>query len=103
MSISKSFNKQTNTWYVYETDFVWDEAKQKKVQKRRCVGKIDPETGNVIPTKKGSLDASLLANANQNVLDELLFCISDMEHSLSAMQTELKQVKERVLKLSSGT
>ncbi|MEE3423697.1 MAG: hypothetical protein VZR11_13470 [Succinimonas sp.] len=48
----RSYNRRMNVWYVYEVDYVWDEAKQKKVQRRKCVGKIDPETDQVIPNGK---------------------------------------------------
>ncbi len=73
MYISRSFNKRMNVWYAYEVDYVWDEFKQKKVQKRRCIGKFDPETDQVIPNGKrghprfvpspnGSADANQGAN-----------------------------------------
>lgn len=52
MSITKSYNKYTDTYYAYDTDYVWDEKLQKKVQKRVCIGKYDPATGEVIPTAK---------------------------------------------------
>lgn len=52
MAITRSYNKHTNTYYAYETTYVWDEKSQKKVQKKRCIGKIDPETDEVIPTGK---------------------------------------------------
>ena len=48
MAINKSFNRRTNTWYAYETNYVWDEARQKKVQKRKCIGKFDPETNQIV-------------------------------------------------------
>ena len=49
MYVTRSFNKRMNVWYAYEVDYVWDELRQKKVQKRRCIGKFDPETDQVIP------------------------------------------------------
>ena len=52
MSITKSYNKQNDTYYAYETQYVYDETKQRKVQKRRCIGKFDPETKEVISTGK---------------------------------------------------
>ena len=52
MSISKSYNKQMGVHYAYETTYEWNEELQKKVQRRRCVGQFDPETGEVIPNKK---------------------------------------------------
>ena len=52
MSITKSYNKHTNTYYAYETSYEWDETKQRKIQKKRCIGQFDPETGEVIPNGK---------------------------------------------------
>ncbi len=52
MSITKSYNKQNDTYYAYDTEYVYDEAKQCKVQKRRCIGKYDPITKEIVPTAK---------------------------------------------------
>ena len=52
MSITKSYNKQTDTYYAYETTYEWSDEKQKKVQRKRCIGKFDPVTGDVIPNGK---------------------------------------------------
>ncbi len=52
MSITKSYNKQTDTYYAYETTYEWSDEKQKKVQRKRCIGKFDPDTGKVIPNGK---------------------------------------------------
>lgn len=49
MSITKSYNKQTGTYYAYETTYEWSDEKQKKVQRKRCIGQFDPDTGRVIP------------------------------------------------------
>lgn len=52
MSITRSYNKHTNTYYAYDTTYEWDEKAQKKVQHRRCIGKYDPDTGEIIPTER---------------------------------------------------
>ena len=52
MSITRSFNKHTGTYYAYETTYVWDESRQKKIQKKRCIGQYDPETDEIIPNGK---------------------------------------------------
>ncbi len=44
MSITKSYNKHTNTYYAYETTYEWDDARQKKVQRKHCIGQFDPDT-----------------------------------------------------------
>ncbi len=45
-------NKTTGITYVYESVSYWDKAKQQSRARRVCIGKVDPETGNVIPTRK---------------------------------------------------
>ena len=52
MSITRSYNKHTDTYYAYDTTYEWDELAQKKVQRKKCIGKYDPETGEIIPTGK---------------------------------------------------
>ena len=52
MSITKSYNKQTDTYYAYETTYEWSDEKQKRVQRKRCIGKFDPDTGMVTPNGK---------------------------------------------------
>lgn len=52
MSITKSYNKHTGTYYAYETTYEWSDEKKKKVQVKKCIGKFDPVTGEVIPNGK---------------------------------------------------
>ena len=49
MSITRSYNKHTDTYYAYETTYEWDDKRQKKVQRKKCIGKFDPVTGELIP------------------------------------------------------
>lgn len=63
MSISKSYNKRTGTTYVYEVlENRWDKETGKQVQKRRCIGKIDPVTGDLIPSKRIQKEAAAAAS-----------------------------------------
>lgn len=51
MSISKSYNKQNGVTYVYEViENHWDKEKKQSRNKRKLIGKIDPVTGEMIPT-----------------------------------------------------
>ena len=59
-SIIKKFNKQTGITYVYESESYWDKEKKQPRSRRKLIGKIDGETGEIVPTggrgnrKKGS-------------------------------------------------
>lgn len=115
MSITKSYNKKTNTMYAYETLYVWDEDKQKKVQKRRCIGKIDPATGKIIPNlNRGRPSLNVLTpnsimSAEQQLqlekqaqakqkrkLKRIVGRIDRLNHALLSLQQELTTLKEEL-------
>ena len=45
-------NKKTGITYAYESISCWDKDKQQSRAKRKCIGRVDPETQKVIPTRK---------------------------------------------------
>ena len=54
MAIVKVHNKSRGVTYVYESHSYWDKDLKQPRSNRKLIGKIDPATGEVIPTgKKG--------------------------------------------------
>lgn len=54
MSIVKSYSKANDTTYVYEQDMKWNPVTKRPEGSRKLIGKIDPATGEIVPTgKKG--------------------------------------------------
>jgi len=51
-SIVYQTNKKTGITYAYESVSYWDKEKQQSRAKRRCIGKIDPKTKQIVPTRK---------------------------------------------------
>ncbi len=49
---SHQTNKKTGVTYVYETTSYWDKEKKQPRNTKVCIGKLDPETGEVIPSKQ---------------------------------------------------
>lgn len=49
---STSYNKNVDTYYVYEVSVYLDSETNTKSTKRVVVGKLDRETGEIIPTRK---------------------------------------------------
>lgn len=45
-------NKKTGVTYAYKSVSFWDKEKQQSRAKRTCIGKVDPETKKIIPTRK---------------------------------------------------
>lgn len=52
MAIIRQYHKDTDTTYVYESTSYWDVEKQQSRSKRKLLGKVDPQTGELIPTGK---------------------------------------------------
>ena len=67
MSISKSYNKQNGVTYVYEVyENHWNKEKKRPESRRRLIGKIDPETGEIVPTSRAKKRADKKDSAIQN-------------------------------------
>ena len=45
-------NKKTGVIYAYESVSYWDKEKQQSRAKRKCIGRFDPRTQQIIPTWK---------------------------------------------------
>jgi transposase len=45
-------NVVKGTTYIYESIGVWDKEKKQTRHKRKCIGKLDPDTGELIPSKR---------------------------------------------------
>ena len=58
MSLVHLKNKKTGVTYVYESTGYWDKEKQQARNNRKCIGKLDPNTGKLIPSKKDESDTS---------------------------------------------
>ena len=106
MAIIKQYHKDTNTTYVYESESYWDpELKQSRSQ-RRCIGKIDPETGEMIPTGKrgrkkatkedsqGNEEYAKLLAAYENTQKENL----ELNTRISTLEKELSETSKQLRK-----
>ena len=45
-------NKKTGLTYAYESVSYWDKEKKQSRARRKCIGRVDPETKEIIPTRK---------------------------------------------------
>jgi hypothetical protein len=58
MGLVNQFDKRTGITYVYESTSHWDKEKQQSRSTRKIVGRLDPETGEIVPTG-GNVPAEL--------------------------------------------
>lgn len=102
-SIIKKLNKQNGVTYVYESESYWDKEKKQPRSKRRLIGKIDEETGEIIPTGgRGNRNKKETSGIQENISDprELeTLCIKQAEQ-IRQDEAEISALKKQVIELT---
>lgn len=96
MAIIKQYHKDTDTTYVYESTSYWDAEKQQSRSKRRVIGKLDPETGEIIPTGKRGRKKASDSKPAENTPDE---AVGEEKQQVLQQQIELSALKEQISSL----
>ena len=100
MSIIKGFNKARNTTYVYESEAHWDKVKQQSRSKRKIIGKIDPETGNIVPTgPRGRKKSRRKKNESAVKKPNYKQLYEEATAEIDAKNAEIVKLREQVAKL----
>lgn len=74
MAIVTQIDKRTGITYAYETQYYWDKEKQQSRAKRVCVGKVDPVTNEIIPTRGRSKKKETPSNRPVSKRGSRSFC-----------------------------
>jgi len=88
MAQIKQYNKKTGVTYVYESHSYWDKEKKQHRSDRKLIGKLDPETGEIIPTRKKN-DESVSDKAAQSRIKAL-------EAQLARNDAELQELRDKI-------
>ena len=115
--IVRSYNKRNNTYYVYESTSYWDASTKTPRNHRRLIGKIDNQTGEIVPTgKRGrprkTADAQPAITSSvtettemspENASCEIARLNAALEQSeklIAIQETKIKSLEEEVSRLS---
>ncbi len=102
-SIIKKLNKQTGVTYVYESESYWDKEKKQPRSKRKLIGRIDEETGEIVPTGgRGKTKKREAADVSQMVSDDeaLKALCLEQEKLLQQKDEEISALKKQVMELT---
>lgn len=104
MAIIKQYHKDTDTTYVYESISYWDAEKGQSRSKRTLLGKIDPETGEVVPTGKRGRSKKVQAPVSDTdaSLQEALARNSELELTVKKQKVLIDELERKNRKLSSA-
>lgn len=104
MSLVKLKDKRTGTTYIYESESYWDKEKKQPRSHRKLIGKLDEETGEIIPTggtRKKSSKKETGESGSQEPVTEYIRAIAEKEEQLRALKEEnrvLLKEKQDILK-----
>ena len=110
MAIIKQYHKETGITYVYDSQSYWDAEKGQSRSKRRLIGKLDPETGEIIPTgKRGrgkkekndipSIDYTEDTEDRKLILNQQL-AIQQLNEKISALEQEVRRYQAAIQNIS---
>ena len=105
MSIVKLKDKRSGTIYVYESESYWDKEKKQPRSHRKLIGKLDEETGEIIPTRKSGRKKGdgqkQEENGSQEPITGYIQTIAEKDEQIRSLQAENRKLlkeKQDILK-----
>lgn len=100
MAIIKQFDKRSGITYVYDSKSYYDKEKKCSRAKRTLIGKIDPHTGEIIPTDGRNKGARSKSEALSPEIDKnkRIQELEDENRQLKLQISALKKELERISK-----
>lgn len=97
-SIVKLTDKRTGVTYVYESESYWDKEKKQPRSRRKLIGKIDPETNEIVPTgprgrKKGAVTEP--ESKGHPGESELALLLEDKNRQIRELKEENRDLRKR--------
>ena len=91
-SIVYQTDKKTGIKYAYESTSYWDKEKKRPRSKRRYLGKVDPETGEIIPCRKED-NPIRISEEDATEIVRLRTTIAEQERKITLLEAELQKAK----------
>ena len=101
MAIIKQFDKRSGITYVYDSKSYYDKEKKCSRAKRTLIGKLDPDTGEIIPTdgrNKGAKSKSESSTTSDIDKDKRIQELEDENRQLKLQINALTKELNRSMK-----
>lgn len=94
MAIVHVYNRARGVTYVYESQSYWDKELKQPRSNRKLIGKLDPDTGEIVPTgKKGR------TKQDQDPEKKSSYSVTDSKTSADQTRRLLKEKDAEILSL----
>ena len=92
-------NKKTGITYAYESFSYWDKEKKQPRSRRKYIGRVDPDTGEIVTTRKRRSDASTApSDAAEKRIAELQQTIREQREQINSLNKELEALTRKYKK-----
>jgi hypothetical protein len=101
MAIIYQHDKRSGITYAYESHSFWDKEKKTSRAKRTLIGRVDPETGEIVPTDGRN---KAVKELGEKLPDYKLLCEKLKKESeakdvlISALKNEITKLKGTAIK-----
>lgn len=102
MAIIKQYHKDTDTTYVYESISYWDPEKKQSRSKRRVIGKLDPVTGEIIPTGKRGRPRKRKTEKEKTQDNQLLSADPELQDTIRKQQITISTLQQQIADLQEA-
>jgi len=98
MAIIHQYDKRSGITYAYESHSYWDKEKKTSRAKRTLIGRVDPVTGEIIPTDgRNKKDKVKMEESKEpdykSLYEKLQKKYAAQETLIASLQKELKYLK----------
>lgn len=101
MSIVYNTDKRSGITYAYESKSYWDKEKKQSRSKRTLIGRVDPETGEILQTdgrcKKNSPYQTVRLTEQDEIMNRLKgMKVSELKQEILRLEIELRELKKEL-------
>lgn len=95
MAILKYAN-QSGVVYAYESISEWDPEKKQSRSKRKCLGRVDPDTGEIIPTsgKRGRPSKKTSGDTAESGDSDLITSLNELKASYEEVKKQNRELSK---------
>lgn len=99
MAIIQQYDKRSGITYAYESISKWDKEKKMSRAKRTLIGRVDPNTGEIVPTdgrcRKNKVKEKEQVADYKELYEKLQKKCATQETLIAAFKKEIKKLKEQ--------
>ncbi len=96
MAIIKQYDKRSGITYAYESYSYWDPEKKMTRAKRKLIGRVNPETGEIVPTDGRNKKPKALASSDadyKKMYEKLLKKYEAQETLIESLKKQIKELR----------